>query len=119
VALLIVPVINHALLADALAPQLVQANIRRDAVQPSVEATLKTERLKAVVDLDEGLLIGVASVLGRAQQVERDAHDRAIVQTHELLEGVRVLPLRGLNQGRLAERRRLRRPAQGDGFRFR
>ncbi|MEZ5391339.1 MAG: hypothetical protein R2724_00350 [Bryobacterales bacterium] len=62
------------------------------------------------VNLQERFLVGVPRILRRAQKVHRHAQNSSVVQTHELLERVRVALLRGANQRRLAKRPRFRGP---------
>ena len=50
--------------ARLAAAQVIQADVGDDAVEPSVKAALETEAMEVAVDLEEGFLVDVASVLG-------------------------------------------------------
>ena len=52
------------------AAQMVEAYVRDNAVEPSVEAALEAEAMEIAVNLEEGFLINVASVFRALHQVQ-------------------------------------------------
>ena len=88
-------------LADTLSPQLIQANISPDAIQPSPETALKPELPEAAVGPQEHLLVSIAGIVRGAQDVESHAEHGTVMQPHELLESVSITPLGRLDKCRL------------------
>ena len=50
------------------------------------------------VDLQKSLLVDVAGLFGRAQQVHRDAEHTMVVRPHQTLKGVLIALLGGPDQ---------------------
>src|SRR5260370_15656865 len=66
-------------------PQVVQANVRHDAVEPGIEAALEAETVKIAVNLEESFLVNVPCILGAFHPIERQAQDVAVVPAHPFL----------------------------------
>ena len=84
-------------------PQLVQADVGHDAIQPSIETALKAESMEVLVHLQEGFLINVPGVLGALHQVESQPQHVPIIAANQFLESSAISHLRFLNQGALVE----------------
>ena len=67
-------------------PQLIEANVGDDAIEPGIKAALETESMEVAVDLQEGFLVDVARVLGTLHQVQRQPQHVAVVAAHQFLE---------------------------------
>jgi len=97
-------------------PDLVETQIRNNAVQPSVEAAVEAECMQIAVDAQECLLIHIAGVFLRTEQIQRQTQHGLIVEAYELLKRFAiaalscadkssfVLPLRGAPSGDFSER---------------
>src|SRR5262249_25387736 len=73
--------------SPATEPTLVTAGlVNRDPAYPRLEACITTEPRQVAVDLDEGLLRGVSSILGIAKNTQAQRMDQRLVFKHELLE---------------------------------
>src|SRR6266852_7221326 len=75
-------------------PQMVQANIGDDAIQPGVKAAFKAETMEIAVDLQESFLINVARVLGTLHQIQRQPQHVAVIAAHQFLESSAASGLR-------------------------
>src|SRR5438309_1313521 len=77
---------------------MIETNIRNDSIDPRVESAFEAEPVQVAIDLQKGLLIGVSSILGGAQYIERQPQHLPIVAAHEQLESGTVTGLRPLNK---------------------
>src|SRR5712671_3825920 len=75
-------------------PQMIQANVCDDAVQPRVETALEAETMQVAVNFQEGLLINVARVLRTLHQIQRQPQHVAVIPAHQFLERSPVSNLR-------------------------
>jgi hypothetical protein len=66
---------------------MIQAQIRYDPVNPSVERTLKAEAADVLISFQERVLVNVLSVLFGSGEMEGEPQYRVIVVTDEFLEG--------------------------------
>lgn len=97
-------------------PEVIEADIRYDAVQPGGEIAVESERMQIFENAEERLLIHVFGLFGGPEQVQGNAEDRLIVRVNEAGEGVLVALLGGTDQGRFVHVRwRLHRRG-GDGL---
>ncbi len=85
------------------APQVVQANVGDDTVQPGIKAALEAETVEIAVNLEEGFLINVPSILGAFHEIERQAQHVAVMAAHQFLESRAAARLCFRNQGPLVE----------------
>ena len=88
-------------LAHLLLPQVVQAKIGHDAVDPGVEGALEAEVAHALVRLQKGILINVLGFVLRPGEVHGQPEDRLVVVPHQLLEGGAIAALRFADQQRV------------------
>src|SRR6185312_17406539 len=103
-------------LAHLAFPDLVETQIRNYAVQPGVKAAIEAECMQIAVDAQERLLIHVAGIFLRTEQIQRQTQHRLIIEAYELLKrfaiaalscadkGSFVLPLRRAPSGDFSER---------------
>jgi hypothetical protein len=84
--------------ADFALPDLIEAQVRYDPVEPGAEGAIETKFGKVPVDPQKSFLVHVARVFFRMQQVEGHAQDIVIVRPDQLLEGFRIATLRRANQ---------------------
>src|SRR5712671_1971496 len=75
-------------------PQMIQAHVRDNPIQPGVEAALKAEAMQVAVDLQESFLVNVARVLGTLHQIQRQPQHVAVVPAHQFLKRSSVSNLR-------------------------
>jgi hypothetical protein len=76
----------------------IEAKIRNDAVDPSVEGALKAKIRNALVRFQEGFLIHILSFVLRAREVHGKAKNRLVVVPYQLLEGSAIATLRVADQ---------------------
>src|SRR5712664_3896341 len=75
-------------------PQMIQANVCDNAVQPRVETALEAEAMQVAVNLQESLLVNVARVLGTFHQIQRQPQYVSVIAAHQFLERSPVSRLR-------------------------
>src|SRR5260370_27432999 len=68
------------------APQVVEAYVGDDAVEPGVKAALEAKAVEIAVNLEEGFLIDVPGVLGTFHEIERQAQDVPVMAAHQVLQ---------------------------------
>src|SRR5262249_51235134 len=76
------------------APQVVQADVRDDAVKPGVKAALETEAMEIAIDFEKCFLVNVPGVLWTLHEVQRQAEDIAVIAADEFLKSSAVTGLR-------------------------
>src|SRR5580704_17831436 len=87
--------------AGLAAAEMVEADVGDDAIKPGVKAAFETEAVQVAVDLQEGFLVDVTSVLGALHQVQGEAKDVAVVTADKLLEREPAAGLGFLDKGAL------------------
>src|SRR6516162_6078119 len=75
-------------------PQMVEAHVRHNPIQPGVEAAIETKCVQIPKYLEKDLLIHIPRLLGGAQQVHGLPEHTLIVDADQLLERVLVATLR-------------------------
>src|SRR5207302_9541045 len=74
--------------------QMIETQVRDDAVDPRVEGTLKTEVADVAISLQEGFLIDVLRVLFGAREMVGKLEHGLVILTHECLKRCAVAALR-------------------------
>src|SRR5256885_14566697 len=88
-------------------PQMIEADVRHNAVEPGVEAAFKTEAVQIAVNLQESFLINVTRVFWTLHQVQSQAQYVTVVLTHQFLESRAIAALRLHHQATLLKLRHL------------
>ena len=83
------------------ATEMVQADVRDNAIEPGVKAAFETEAVQVAVDLQKGFLVDVTGVLGALHQVQGQAQDVAVITPDQLLEREAATGLSFLDKGAL------------------
>ena len=81
------------LLTDFALPQLIQADVGHDPVQPGMKTAIEPERMQVPVDPRKRLLVHVARIFRRPQQVHRQPEHTLVVRADQLLKSVLVAAL--------------------------
>jgi hypothetical protein len=85
-------------LADLPLAQIIQANVRHDAVEPGMEAAIEPERIDAAKHAQERFLKDVTCVFLGPQQVDSEPKHTLVVSADKLLESVLIAALNGPDQ---------------------
>src|SRR2546423_3312665 len=96
-------------------PQMIEADVRHNAVEPGVEAAFKTEAVQIAVNLQESFLINVTRVFRTLHQVQSQAQYVTVILTHQFLESRAIASLRLHHQATLVKLGHRRHRSQG-GF---
>src|SRR5260370_142173 len=72
-------------------PQMIQAHVGHNAVQPGVETAFEAEAVQIAVNLQEGFLVNVARVVWTLHQVHGQPQYVAVEPAHQFLES-RAIP---------------------------
>jgi hypothetical protein len=73
---------------------MIEADIGHDAVEPGGEAAIEPERMQVPVDPQEGLLVDIAGLLRRTEEVNGDAEDILVIRVDQRRKGVLIALLR-------------------------
>src|SRR6266851_419492 len=84
-------------------PQMIQAYVCDNPVQPRVETALEAEAMQVAIDLQECLLVNVARVLRTLHQIQRQPQHVAVIPAHQFLERSPVSGLRFRDYAALIE----------------
>src|SRR3981081_826607 len=85
-------------LAHLSFPQMIQAKISHDAVNPGVKGAFKAKIADALVGLQEGSLLSFPGFMIRAGEVNREPEHGLVVVPHQFLEGSAIAALRFADQ---------------------
>ena len=68
-------------------PQVIEAQVGNDAVDPGIEGTFEAEICQVAIGLEEGFLVDVLGILLRPCQAERKPQNWLVVLAHQGFEG--------------------------------
>ncbi len=82
-------------------PQMIEANVGDNSVEPGIKAAFEAKAVKIAVNLEECLLINVPRVFRALHQVQRQPQHIPVEAVHKLLESRTVAGLSFRHEGAL------------------